>query len=54
MVLARDLSSVAQWLGSISAHEDKIKKYIPQMFFFFFFFFFFNFEIRNLNFFSFS
>jgi hypothetical protein len=34
MGLARDLSSVAQWLGSISAHEDKIKKYIPHFFFF--------------------
>ncbi len=37
LVLAQDLSLVAQWLGSISAHEDKIKKYIPEMFFFFFF-----------------
>uniref|UniRef100_A0A2N9HPF1 Ion transport domain-containing protein n=1 Tax=Fagus sylvatica TaxID=28930 RepID=A0A2N9HPF1_FAGSY len=26
MVLARDLSSVARWLGSISAHENRIKK----------------------------
>uniref|UniRef100_A0A2N9EUL7 Aminotransferase class I/classII large domain-containing protein n=1 Tax=Fagus sylvatica TaxID=28930 RepID=A0A2N9EUL7_FAGSY len=26
MVLARDLSSVARWLGSISAHEDRIKQ----------------------------
>ena len=32
MVLARDLSSVARWLGSILAHEDKIKKYIPHFF----------------------
>jgi hypothetical protein len=43
MVLAQDLSLVAQWLGSILAHEDKIKKYIPQMLFFFFF------EILNLE-----
>jgi hypothetical protein len=27
MVLARDLSSVARWLGSISAHENRIKIY---------------------------
>ena len=33
MVLARDLSSVALWLGSISAHEDKIKKVYPTFFF---------------------
>jgi hypothetical protein len=26
MVLAQDLSSVARWLGSISAHEDRIKQ----------------------------
>uniref|UniRef100_A0A2N9HMN1 Uncharacterized protein n=1 Tax=Fagus sylvatica TaxID=28930 RepID=A0A2N9HMN1_FAGSY len=26
MVLARDLSSMARWLGSISAHENRIKK----------------------------
>ena len=53
MVLSRDLSSVARWLGSISAHQ---KIYIPQMvfssfFFLFFLFFFLNFQIRNLNFF---
>jgi hypothetical protein len=34
--LARDLSSVAQRLNSISAHEDRIKKLYPQIFFFFF------------------
>ena len=51
MVLAWDLSSVAQWLGSISAHEDKIKKYIPEMFFFFLIFFYIlKFEIRNSKF----
>ena len=38
MVLARDFSSMARWLGSTSAHEDKIKKYNPTIFFFFFFF----------------
>jgi hypothetical protein len=37
MVLAWDLSSVAQWLSSISAHEDRIKIY-PTNFFFFYFF----------------
>jgi hypothetical protein len=47
MVLARDLSSMARWLGSISAHENRIKKYIPH------FFFFLNFEIQNSIFFSF-
>ena len=35
MVLARDLSSVARWLGSISAHENRIKKVYPTFFFFF-------------------
>ena len=34
MVLARDLSSVARWLGSISAHENRIKKVYPTFFFF--------------------
>jgi hypothetical protein len=33
MVLARDLSSVARWLGLISAHEDKRKKVYPTFFF---------------------
>ena len=33
IVLARDLSSVGRWLGSISAHEDKIKKVYPTFFF---------------------
>jgi hypothetical protein len=66
MVLAQDLSSVARWLGSISAHQ---KIYIPQIVFpppppLFFFFFssssywsmpvfsssFFNFQIRNSKF----
>jgi hypothetical protein len=40
MVLARDLSTVARWLGSISTHEDKIKiKKISHKCFLFFFFF---------------
>ena len=47
-VLTRDFSSVARWLGLISAHEDKIKKVYPT---FFFIFFFPIFEIRNLIFF---
>jgi hypothetical protein len=36
MVLARDLSSMARWLGSISAHENRIKKkrVYPTFFFF--------------------
>jgi hypothetical protein len=33
MVLARDLNSVARWLGSISAHENRIKKSISHIFF---------------------
>ena len=37
MVLARDLSSVTQWLSSILAHEDRIKIYPTNVFFFFFF-----------------
>jgi hypothetical protein len=41
MVLARDLSSVVQWLGSISAHENRIKKKSHKRFSFFFFLFFF-------------
>jgi hypothetical protein len=45
-VLTRDLSSVALWLGLILAHEDKIKKVYPTLFFFFFL----NFEIQNLKF----
>jgi hypothetical protein len=64
-VLARDLSLVARWLGSISAHENRIKKVYPIFFFllvnanflfffffffsFFFFFFFFFFEFSNLE-----
>ena len=43
MVLAWDLNSVAQWLGSISAHENRIKKVYPT-------FFFLNFGIQNLKF----
>ena len=35
--LARDLSSVAQRLNSISTHEDRIKKLYPQNVYFFFF-----------------
>ena len=46
MVLAWDLSSVAQWLSSISAHENRIKKVYPT----FFFLFFWNFEIQNSKF----
>ena len=38
MVLTRDLSLVAQWLGSILAHEDKIKKIYPTNIIIFFFF----------------
>jgi hypothetical protein len=34
MVLAWDLSLVARWLGSISAHENRIKKVYPTFFFF--------------------
>jgi hypothetical protein len=34
MVLARDLNSVARWLGLISAHENRIKKVYPTFFFF--------------------
>ena len=49
MVLARDLSAVAQWLGSILTHEEKNQKIYPTNVFFFF-----NFEIRNLNFFFFE
>jgi hypothetical protein len=58
MVLARDLSSMARWLGSISAHENRIKKYIPHVFFFFFIgqcqfslllFFFLNFRILKFE-----
>jgi hypothetical protein len=50
MVLAQDLSSMARWLGSISALEDKKNIYPTNVFFFFywsmpvFFFFFFFFE----------
>ena len=36
MVLARDLNSVARWLGSILAHEDRIKQLSHKSFFFFF------------------
>ena len=52
MVLARDLSTVARWLGSISTHEDKIKikKYPTNVSFFFSFFFFSIFEFRILKF----
>ena len=35
MNLARDFSSGAQWLGSISGHKNKIKKLYNQFFFFF-------------------
>jgi hypothetical protein len=48
MVLAQDLSSVAHWLGSISALENRIKQL--SHFFFFFFFEFSNFQIRNSKF----
>jgi hypothetical protein len=38
MVLARDLSSVARWFGSISAHENiyPTNGFPPPFFFFFF------------------
>jgi hypothetical protein len=49
MVLAQDLSSVARWLGSVSAHQN-IYPINGSFFFFFFFFFefFFNFFFLSL------